>query len=124
MDVTPLVTKGRQTIRSYGNGGFKINESTFPGAVLVGMDSTVSIAASTIGDFTLDVLGPLLMQEPRPEILIVGSGKTMAAIPAEIRTALRAKGIMVESMDTGAACRTFNVLIGEDRRVCAALLAV
>jgi len=56
------------------------------------------------------------------EILLLGTGARMAPVPAEIRLALRHAGIVVEPMDTGAACRTYNVLIAEDRRAAAALL--
>ncbi len=58
------------------------------------------------------------------EILIVGCGPAFAQEPAGLRTALREKGLSLEWMDTGAACRTYNVLVGEDRRVAAALVAV
>jgi len=46
----------------------------------------------------------------------------MSAVPTALRAALRAAGIILEAMDTGAACRTYNVLVGEERRVAAALL--
>lgn len=58
------------------------------------------------------------------EILIVGCGPVFAPEPAGLRTALKGKGLSLEWMDTGAACRTYNVLVGEDRRVAAALIAV
>src|SRR5690242_10366046 len=56
------------------------------------------------------------------EILILGTGARMAPVPSAIRLALKRAGIAVEPMDTGAACRTYNVLVAEDRRVAAALL--
>ena len=64
--------------------------------------------------------------EPAVEILIIGSGasslKLAAGHPAA--TCCRTKGIGIETMDTGAACRTYNVLAGEGRRVGAALIAL
>jgi uncharacterized protein len=48
----------------------------------------------------------------------------MQMMPASLRQALRAAGIVTEVMDTGAACRTYNVLLAEGRKVCAAMLAV
>jgi uncharacterized protein len=62
--------------------------------------------------------------EPAAELLIIGCGARFAAPPKGLRQDLRARGIAVEWMDTGAACRTFNVLLGEDRRAAAAILAV
>jgi uncharacterized protein len=56
------------------------------------------------------------------EILSLGTGLRMAPVPAPLRLALKRAGIAVEPMDTGAACRTYNVLVAEDRRVAAALL--
>ena len=58
------------------------------------------------------------------EILIVGCGPAFLPEPAGLRTALKEAGLSLEWMDTGAACRTYNVLVGEDRRVVAALIAV
>ena len=51
-----------------------------------------------------------------------GSAGAWRRSPAALRAALKAHGIAVEAMDTGAACRTYNVLLAEDRRVAAALL--
>jgi uncharacterized protein len=58
------------------------------------------------------------------ELLLVGTGGRMAQIDRTLRQALRADGVVVEVMDTGAACRTYNVLMAEGRRVAAALIAV
>ncbi len=60
----------------------------------------------------------------RPDILLIGCGPSFVAEPAGLRAALRDAGAVLEWMDTGAACRTFNVLLAEDRRVAAALIAV
>ena len=58
------------------------------------------------------------------DILLVGCGPAFVAIPKGLRQALKDTGIALEWMDSGAACRTFNVLIAEERRVAAAILAV
>ncbi|HLY56713.1 MAG TPA: Mth938-like domain-containing protein, partial [Stellaceae bacterium] len=55
-------------------------------------------------------------------ILLVGTGKAMQPFPRPVRQALRDAGITVDAMDTGAACRTYGVLLAEERRVAAALL--
>ena len=60
---------------------------------------------------------------PAIEILLLGCGAAFGQPTAELRAALRAHGIVTEAMDTRAACRTFNVLLAEDRRVAAALIA-
>ena len=53
-----------------------------------------------------------------------GCGKTTLFVPLTLRDAIKERGIVLEPMDTGAACRTFNVLLGEDRRIAAALMLV
>ncbi len=58
------------------------------------------------------------------ELLLLGTGPRMAPVPAGLSDAMRAAEVTVEPMDTGAACRTFNVLVAEARRVAAALIAV
>lgn len=57
-----------------------------------------------------------------PEIILIGTGDTLRFPPAAWTAAYLARGIGVEVMDTAAACRTYNVLLSEDRRVVAALL--
>ena len=60
--------------------------------------------------------------QPPIEILLIGSGGAFEMAPAALTQALSARSIALESMDTGAACRTYNVLMAEDRRVAAALI--
>ncbi len=122
MDITPKVPEGRQVIESYGREGFKINGETYPGSVIIWPERVVSWAASGLADATIETLGSLFSAEPRIEILLIGSGARFALAPAALKAALKTHGIVVESMDTGAACRTYNVLMSEDRRVAAALL--
>jgi len=58
----------------------------------------------------------------RVDVLLLGLGARVRPIPPEVRSALKQAGIVIEAMDTGAACRTYSVLLAEDRRVAAALL--
>jgi uncharacterized protein len=58
------------------------------------------------------------------EILLLGCGERMGLVPQSLRAPLRADGIVIEPMDTGAAARTFNLLLSEDRKVAAALIAL
>ena len=73
------------------------------------------------GVITLDGLGPVIDE---PGILVVGCGTGFMAPPPDLRAELKARGISLEWMDTGAACRTFNVLLTEEREAAAALIAV
>jgi uncharacterized protein len=58
------------------------------------------------------------------DTLIIGTGADVWLVPAELRTALRAVRVVIDAMQTGPAIRTYNVMIGERRRVAAALIAV
>ena len=113
-----------QQVQSYRAGGFTIGGTRHQGSVLVLPDVTRPWPAESPEQIALDTLAPILDAEPAVEILVVGLGGRFAMVPAELRAALKARGIVVESMDTRAACRTFNVLLAEDRRVAAALIAI
>ncbi len=69
-------------------------------------------------------LSPVLTADPAVEILLIGCGPRLVPVPGDLRSALRARGIGCDAMDTGAACRTFNILLAESRRVAAALIAL
>ncbi len=59
-----------------------------------------------------------------PEILLFGSGQSLLRPPAAIISSLIDAGIGVEVMDTGAACRTYNILMNDGRQVAAALMII
>jgi uncharacterized protein len=121
MELTPLVPVGRQIIERYAPSGFRITGVIHRGAVLVFPDRTVSWSAGGISDVTWESLSPVI-EDGGVRILLLGLGRLMRPLPSALRNTLRAAGIIPEPMDTGAACRTFNVLVAEDRRVAAALL--
>ena len=73
-----------------------------------------------IADLTVEAIAPLL--DPLPEFILIGTGARLARPPRALVEALDARGIGVETMDTAAACRTYNVLLAEGRSVVAALL--
>ena len=118
MDLTPLVRPGTQVIERYGAGGFRVSGQLYPGAVLVFPDRTVIWEGAAA---TVESLAPVVAHGG-VELLLLGLGRRMTPVAVSLRAALRASGIAVEAMDTGAACRTYNVLLAEDRRVAAALL--
>jgi uncharacterized protein len=124
MDVTPLIPQGRQVIESYGNGGFRVSGESFRGSILVLPGWSAAWPPASIEELDLASLEPVLAAEPPVEVLLIGCGRAMAFIDPDLRAAVRARGVALEPMDTGAACRTYNVLMAEDRRVAAALIAV
>jgi uncharacterized protein len=123
MEVTRIVAEGRQQIQAYREGGFTIGGARHQGSVLVLPDRTLPWAVGELPAVTLESLAPII-EAAAVEILILGCGGRYALPSPELRQALREHGIVTEAMDTRAACRTFNVLLAEDRRVAAALIAL
>jgi uncharacterized protein len=124
MDITPLIPEGRQVIESYGDGRFRITGVLVEGSVLVLPTATLSWPVTDIAQLSLEVLSPILAADPPVEVLLVGCGRRLVPLAPALKAALRARGIGADPMDTGAACRTYNVLMAEGRRVAAALIAV
>lgn len=124
MDITPLIPKGRQVIQRYGGGGFFIADKHYVGSVLVFQEHVLAWPVSTIGEVSLLDFRDVREAADGIDILLVGCGPEMAFIEEEVRVALRSDGIVIEPMDTGAACRTWNVLLSEERQVAAALIAI
>jgi uncharacterized protein len=126
MDLTPLIPSGRQIVESYGEGRFRVSGQVHQSAILVFPDRTLAWAVGAATEATLENLGPILAagREGSIELLLFGQGPRMELVPPALRQGLKAAGIVVEPMDTGAACRTYNVLMAEGRRVAAALIAV
>ena len=116
-DITPPLTAGMQLIQSYGPGGFRIGNVMHDGPVLVLPTATVAWS----GALTLEALAPLLEVSPPTEVLLIGTGARHDMLDAGLRQALKTQGFPHDTMDSGAACRTFNILLGEGRRVAAAL---
>jgi uncharacterized protein len=113
-----------QLIEGYDAGGFRIAGSRHAGSILVLPERTLAWPVSAPEQVTAASLAPIRAAEPAVEILVLGCGARFRKVPAELRAALRAEGIAVEAMDTGAACRTYNLLLAEGRRVAAALIAL
>lgn len=124
MDVTPLVPEGRQIIESYGSGGFKVSGIAYSGPLIVFPERSIEWPSGAADGFSVDMLEPALAGEDPPEILLIGCGQRIFFISPSLRVAVRARGPVIDAMDTGAACRTYNILMTEERRVAAALLPV
>jgi uncharacterized protein len=111
-------------IDGYGNGGFRVSGESFTGSIQLLSDGVVIPWTADVAALTPDSFDAVLAVSPPPEILLVGCGRRAVFIPPPVRQRLREAGIVVDAMNTGAACRTYNVLVGESRRVAAVLVAV
>lgn len=124
LDINPAVRQDQQLIQAYGDGRFKIAGTAFEGSVIVFREKTIDWHVTLHTDIDAASLAPVIAETADVDILLIGCGPTFQAIPKDLRQALKAHGIIMEWMDTGAASRTFNVLLAEERRVAAALIAV
>lgn len=108
-------------IRSHGSNDVTIGEARYAAPLIVGARTIVTDWAVSSGA-ALDAsqFAPVLALEP--EVVIVGMPAPVAWPPAALRAMLGSRGIGLEVMEFGAACRTYNVLAQEDRRVILALL--
>ena len=115
---------GRDPIDYYGNGGFRFGDMSHQGALMFLPSGTRRWDVTTIAALTNDDFAHLIREKEDVEILLLGTGKLRHQPDKELLEAIRAEGIKVDIMDTGAAVRTLNILLSEDRAVAAALLPV
>jgi uncharacterized protein len=121
VDLIPLPAAGRQLIERYGPAGFRVAGVIYRGPVLVFPDQTLPWTATCAAAVTWESLVPVVAHGA-VRILLLGLGRRLETLAGALRAELRRAGIAVEEMDTGAACRTYNVLLAEDRDVAAALI--
>jgi len=111
-----------QVVRSYGPGRFLISEREWREPVLVTPTVTVPVKLARAEDLTLDTLSFLKTLPVPTELLVLGCGARAVFVPPDKRAALKAAGLGLEVVDTGSACRIYNVLLAEGRRVAAVLI--
>lgn len=123
-DITPNIPEGRQLVQSYGDNIFRISGTAYTGSCIILPTRTTEWPVSAYADITPDSFSEIYAAASDVEVLLIGCGVRMEMPDPVLRDALKLHGIVAEFMDTGAACRTFNVLVAEDRAVAAALIAV
>ena len=117
MQLNEISYKDARPIDGYGLGFFRIGGEVFSGPHIITASSVLSWGGLEDTDAPLALSSEI-------DVLLVGTGEHMAYLPPEFRNALEKTGIGLEPMATASACRTFNVLLAEGRRVAAALLPV
>lgn len=120
----PARFPGRAPIEAYGNGGFRFAGMSHRGSILALPSGIEAWSPASAAEITPATLSRLLGEASAIEVLLVGTGEALVPLPRETRAALEAGGLAPEPMATGAAVRTFNVLLSESRAVAAALIAV
>ncbi len=112
-------------IEAYGDMGFRIDKKRVEGSMYLLPDAGMfpwHVAA--VHDLTPAHLEEITVVRDSFDLLLIGTGPSLQLPSSEVRAHLNDIPLHFEVMDTGAACRTYNVLIGEQRRVAAALIAV
>ena len=124
MDITPEIPADRKYIDHYGVGGFRVGGERYEGSLIVAPEQVWPWAISDIAHLTAESVAAVLTADPPIELLLIGCGTRVERVPRNVREALRARAIIVDGMETDAACRTYNVLMAEERRVAVALIAI
>lgn len=124
MDITPAIPEGRLMVDSYGPGRFKVRGAIHTGSIMLFPTRLEPWSVTGVQDLTLSSLSLVSAEKPKIEVLLLGTGVSMQLVPSALRAEIRAAGIVMDIMDTGAACRTFNILMTEGRRAAAALIAL
>jgi len=115
---------GRAPIDAYGNGGFRFADMSHRGSILCVPSGIHGWEPGDSERLVLADFDKVLEQADKIEILLVGTGRELKPLPRELRQAFRDAGISADPMSTGAAVRTYNVLLAENRAVAATLVAV
>lgn len=124
MEFTEITSSEEAFIAGYGDGGFRMGEGRFDGSMLITPTGFYPWDVQTKEDISIENLNLILEMADQIEILIIGMGVSMAFLPKDIRHMFAKNDIAIEVMDTGAAARTYNVLLQEGRKVTAALIAI
>lgn len=115
---------GRAPIDAYGNGGFRFADMSHRGSLLLLPSGIYGWEMTETEPLSVEWFQRVLDDAGDIEVLLVGTGQQLRPIPAELKTALKARGIASDPMSTGAAVRTYNIMLAEQRAVAAALIAV
>jgi uncharacterized protein len=114
-------------IDAYGNGGFRFAGMSHRGSLMCLPNGIWASDIKSAGEIDEAALAPVLepaTTEDAIDHFLIGTGKDFLVMPTPLREAFRARRIVLESMSTGAAVRTYNILLGERRRIGALLVAV
>jgi uncharacterized protein len=111
-------------IDAYGNGGFRFAGMSHRGSLLCLPDGIWAWPVRTIAELTEAALAPVFARADRLDLFLIGAGHDPWVLADALRARFREAGISVDSMATGAAVRTYNILLAENRRAGAGLIAV
>jgi uncharacterized protein len=111
-------------IEAYGNGGFRFGGMSHRGSLLCFPDGIWAWPVVAISDLNKAALAPVFAHGEMLDVFLIGAGRDPWVLPAPLRELFHARSISVDVMTTGAAVRTYNILLAENRRAGAGLIAV
>ena len=111
-------------IDAYGNGGFRFATMSHRGSLLCLPDGIWAWPVRNVSELTEAALAPVFERASALDLFLIGAGRDPYALPASLRARFRALSISVDCLGTGPAAQTYNILLGENRRVGAGLIAV
>ena len=115
---------GRFPIDAYGNGGFRFADMSHRGSILALPSGIYAWELTSISDLTPQSFDAVRREAADLDTLLIGTGANPAFLEDRILWRLREARLAVDVMTTGSAARTYNIMLGENRRVAAALIAV
>ena len=114
-------TQQYQTVTAYDDGGVEINLARYTASLVV-LPETAPIAWPVAAFDQLTAEHFAAIDATGPDVVILGTGRRQRFVHPKLTTALTARRIGVECMDNQAACRTYNILMAEGRKVALALI--
>ena len=124
IEIRPAHFPGRAPIDAYGNGGFRFADMSHRGSLLLLPSGIYGWEPVDAKELSVGHFEKVLAEAQDIEVLLIGTGDGMRVLPKELRAAFKEAGISVDPMSTGAAVRTYNIMLSESRAVAAALIAV
>lgn len=116
---------GQPPIDGYAPDGFRVAGAFFEGAVILAPSGAAPWSGAGVrADLDQEAAAPLERLSREVDIVLLGVGSEIGPLPGVFKAAIEAAGLRFDVMGTPAACRTYNVLLTEDRRVAAALLTI
>ncbi|MGJ0504241.1 MAG: Mth938-like domain-containing protein [Methylocystis sp.] len=115
---------GRHKIDDYGSGGFRFADMSHRGSILALPTGVRAVPLTSAAEIDEAILDQALSESGGLDLFVIGTGKDLTPLAGALRAKLRTAGVGCETMATGAAARTYNMLVDEDRRVGALLIAV
>jgi len=124
MEVQQPTFRSRLPIDAYGDMGFRIGGLRLEGSLLLLSESMEPWDVASMEELTVDSLNPVLADRGDLEFILLGCGPKMVRPQTNVMEHFHSAGLGIEFMDTGAACRLYNLLVSEGRSIAAALIAV